>query len=858
MSTAPGPGILRDHDERFRQLFERSADAISLFDPRLGVFVESNDAAARLIGAPDKAALANLELAQVAPVRQPDGQLSAEKAAEMIRLAIERGSHRFEWLARRLDGSDMPTDVVLTLIESGEPPMLLTVSRDISEHKQAERRIQDLNLDLERRVLERTADLVETNHKLQSEIRERLHQERLLQESEARARTLLDNAPEAIVVFDGESGRFESVNKNAVRLFGRTQEELLTMSPTDVSAPVQSGGRPSGELAREKIAEALAGGTPVFPWLHRHSNGRTFPSEVRLVRLPGVDRCLIRASITNDTERHRREQIQSATYRLSEAVHTAEDLDALYARIHRIVGDMMPAKNFYIALREPADDVFSFVYFRDEKDAPPKPARLGEGLTSHVFRSARPLLVNAATPMEHLPGGVARLCEDGTPLVHRELGTTSAVWLGVPLVIRGATVGVMAVQDYENPQAYGDAEKQMLAFVAEQTALAIDRKRAEQAMRESEAKHRALFEATSQGVMLHDEERFLEVNPAALRIMGYSSANEIVGKHPVDTSPPLQPCGERSETLAQQHIRQCMDTGNVRFDWLTLTRDGRQIPLEVILTRIPMGGRQIIQAVINDISERKRLEEELHRALAREKELSQLKTNFVSTVSHEFRTPLGIIMSSAQILADYLDQLEPVERLQHLNSITRNTRQMATLMEEVLLLSRVDSGRMIFEPGPLDLPGLCRRLTDEILSATGRQCPIHLSVTPDCGDVRADERLLRHILTNLLSNAVKYSARCSPIEFTAERRESDLVCRIADRGIGIPDEDREWLFTAFHRGRNVGERQGSGLGLTIVKRCVELHGGRIEVARNSGSGTAVTVWLPVWETLSRSRPHSPS
>jgi PAS domain S-box-containing protein len=346
--------------------------------------------------------------------------------------------------------------------------------------------------------------------------------------------------------------------------------------------------------------------------------------------------------------------------------------------------------------------------------------------------------------------------------------------------------------------------------------------------------------------MLHDEGKFLEVNPATLRIMGYTSPQELIGKHLSDTAPATQPNGESSAVLAQQHIAECMASGSARFDWVSRTAKGDLIPLEVILTRIPMGGRPIIQAVINDISERKQAEAELLRTLAREKELGQLKSNFVSMVSHEFRTPLGVILSSAEILESYFDQLEPEERREQLQSIQKNTRRMAGLMEEVLLLGMVEAGKMDFKPARLDLQGFCVRLIDELRSATDSKCPIRHAFRDVPEEANADERLLRHIFTNLLGNAVKYSAAGNAVEFEIERDGRDAICRISDRGVGIPEVDLDRLFNAFYRGRNVDGTPGTGLGLTIVKRCAELHGGRINVKSKVGEGTCMTVRLPIF------------
>jgi signal transduction histidine kinase len=212
-------------------------------------------------------------------------------------------------------------------------------------------------------------------------------------------------------------------------------------------------------------------------------------------------------------------------------------------------------------------------------------------------------------------------------------------------------------------------------------------------------------------------------------------------------------------------------------------------------------------------------------------------------VSHEFRTPLGIIQSSAEILQYYLDQLEPAERNEHLQSIRKNTRRMALLMEEVLFLGGLDAGKMEFKTAPLELRTFMQRLVDEILSANNRRCPIELSFSEMPAEIQADERLLRHIFTNLLSNAIKYSDAGRVVQFEIGRAGAEFVCVIRDQGIGIPEADREWLFDAFHRGHNVCDRPGTGLGLVIVKRCVDLHGGTIKVESKLGEGTVVTVRL---------------
>lgn len=240
---------------------------------------------------------------------------------------------------------------------------------------------------------------------------------------------------------------------------------------------------------------------------------------------------------------------------------------------------------------------------------------------------------------------------------------------------------------------------------------------------------------------------------------------------------------------------------------------------------------------------------ELERALQREQELNRLKSRFVSIVSHEFRTPLGIIGSSAEILEHYQDKLSPDQRGEHLRVIVENVKRTARMMEDALALSRMDSGGLAFQPAPLAVGGFCARLCDEMRSATDRRNPIVLECQGDVErEAPLDETLLRHILTNLLSNGVKYSPPDEPVHLRVRRENGSVTFDIEDRGIGIPEDDRARLFEAFHRADNVGQIHGTGLGLVIVKRCCDLHGGTITFESEEGRGTTFHVTLPLHAT----------
>lgn len=252
------------------------------------------------------------------------------------------------------------------------------------------------------------------------------------------------------------------------------------------------------------------------------------------------------------------------------------------------------------------------------------------------------------------------------------------------------------------------------------------------------------------------------------------------------------------------------------------------------------------QRVKERTTELEAAQEDLHRALATERELSELKSRFVSIVSHEFRTPLGVTMSAVEVLRHYDEKLSSDKRRELCDDIHAATRNMAALMEHVLLLGRVEAGKLVCKPLPVSLAEVFGKFIEEQLSVTHQKCPIHLELSSGLEGAAADETLLHHIFSNLISNAVKYSPPGGNVTVRVQRSGTDAVCSVIDSGIGIPAEDQAHLFEAFNRASNVGEIPGTGLGLVIVKRCVEFHGGSIRVDSARGTGTTFEVTLPLY------------
>ena len=253
----------------------------------------------------------------------------------------------------------------------------------------------------------------------------------------------------------------------------------------------------------------------------------------------------------------------------------------------------------------------------------------------------------------------------------------------------------------------------------------------------------------------------------------------------------------------------------------------------------------------------------MREALEKEKEMRELKSRFVSMVSHEFRNPLSSISTYTEFLANHSHQLNEAEKSEYINHIQNAVKHLNELFTDVLLIGKADIDKASFNPAPFDLENFCKYLVSEIQFSAGDNHKIiftlqgHCTIPKDTSDLQnsqslstktrlpcLDEKLLRHILTNLLTNAVKYSPQGGTVRFDLICVQGEAIFRIQDEGIGIPEADQENLFNCFHRGTNVGKIPGNGLGLAIVKHNVELHGGEITFASKVGVGTTFIVSLP--------------
>lgn len=677
--------------------------------------------------------------------------------------------------------------------------------------------------------------------------------EAALRASEALKTAILETALDCIVTIDHE-GRVLDFNPAAEKTFGYRRDEAVGREMAELIIPPDLRGRHQVGLARAvKTGQDTIVGQRIEITAMR-KGGELFPVELAITRIGGHTPPIFTGHIRDITERKQAESRRASqlavTRILAEAPTLAgatpqilravcESLQWDLGTIWRVDGDALccvdvwPAGTSRFGEFESATRAAAF--------AP------GVGLPGRIWSTGEPQWVSDVVLDANFPRA---------PLASRA-GFHGA--FGFPIRLGESVLGVIEFFSHEIRQPNEDV-LEMFSAIGGQIGQFIERKRAEDAirvlnadleqrvakatrgLRESQERFSKAFRASPVflSIARMSDGEFVEVNEAFLQSSGYER-EEVIGRTSADLEI-WHNLEDRGSFLLEVQLR-----GFVRHREVVLrSKDGRLDTVLLSAEVIDIDGQPHILAVGLNITARKQAEEDMRRALEQEKELNRLKTNFVALVSHEFRTPLGIIMSAADILKNYFDRLPPERRGVHLQDIHDASRRMAELMDEVLLLARVEAGRMECKPSPIDLREFCQRVVADVQASTPHASPIHFKASNVAGVASVDESLLRHIFTNLLSNAVKYSEPGAAVDFSVERAGGDAVFVVRDKGVGIPEADQSRLFLTFHRGGNVGERPGTGLGLVIVKRCVGLHGGTVDLQSQEGKGTVVTVRLPLF------------
>ena len=652
--------------------------------------------------------------------------------------------------------------------------------------------------------------------------------------SRLESRTLFEKSfhasPALMLIARVGDGELIEVNPAFLRNSGYTREEVIGRSTLELGLWVRRRERDSFLQAMQ-----ATGSVRDFEANFRTKFGavRTLLLNADLVSMDGPPTMLTVA--IDISERRRREQVQEATYRISRAALSDGDLNSFFAEIHLIVSGLMPARNLYFALLSHDRSLLAFPYFVDERTSAPAPRKPGNGLTELVIDSGQPLLTTA----DQL---TVLLRERGS---YKPMGEPAALWLGVPMLINGRAIGVIAVQDYHNGRAYGEEEKRLLMFVAEQAATAVHRRQAEEAVRRAERQYRGIFENALEGLyQTTPEGRFVRANRALAHMCGYDSPEELI--HAVNDIG-HQVYVDRSRRAEFMRLIETQDEVT-DFESEIYRRDGSRIWISESVRVVRNSAGEVVhfEGVAIDVTQQREAAQALQEAKDAADTASRAKSLFLASVSHELRTPLNGILGYTQIMRR--DAMLNEKQREGVRVIHESAEHLLVLINDVLDLSKIEAGRIELHPVDFDLAEFARS-AGQVFAARAREKNLLLETALASGlplFVRGDEARLRQVVFNLLSNAVKFTSQ-GGVVFSVESRPGGLLrFSVSDTGRGIAESDLARIFEPFTQ---VGDRTsiagGTGLGLAISRSLVERMGGTLNVESRPGWGSRFWFDVPL-------------
>lgn len=637
---------------------------------------------------------------------------------------------------------------------------------------------------------------------------------------------LLDSSPDLLAVLHPD-GTAALTNNRFAHVLGYAAAELQDISLDSLHHPSElEEFRARFEEAKARPSEKQSGRCRLIAkdgcWLW-------FDFEIsNHLQTTGIEGLLV--AYRNVTELRRLEAERQVISDVVHALNKTSNLDELLCQIHEALKKVVYAENCFVALHESTTDMFHFAFFVDQFDPPPPPQKIARTCMAYVFRTGRAQLI----PQKEFD----RLAAEGEVEL---VGSASPAWLGVPLKTPTETIGVLVVQHYQNENAYDQRDLEFLDSVGGHIALAIDRRRREEALQKSESMFRLLFSHTPLPTWVFDTEtgKFLEVNDAAIAQYGFTE-EEFKRMTVFD----IRPASDR--TSSDDIWRHPSIGAFHRGQWRHQAKDGRIFKVELVAHELEYAGRRVRLVVAQDISERQQLEEQLRQA-----QKMEAVGRLAGGVAHDFNNLLMVIKGHTELLLGTLHQGDPARR--KIEQIEKSADRATGLTRQLLAFSRMQ----VLQPRSINLNSIVEDMGKLIPRLIGEDVELAIHTSPDLGTIRADASQMEQIIMNLAVNA--RDAMPKGGKFIIETSNADLdgayklvhpvvkpgryvLLAVSDTGIGMDAETQAHIFEPFFTTKEQGK--GTGLGLSTVYGVVKQSGGFIWVYSELGKGATFKIYLP--------------
>jgi len=638
--------------------------------------------------------------------------------------------------------------------------------------------------------------------------------------------TLLDCARELLTILSAD-GIVLHASAGSTRALGLRPDELVGRAFSDFVHPddmkeTRKRLQETADLANEtrKGRCRLRGKAGEWRWFEA-----TFSS---CLKSPSIDGIV--ASFLDVTALHRMESERQVISEVVHALNQTANLDQLLDGIHQALKKVMCADNCFVALHDPNKDTFYFPFFVDQLDMAPPPQKVGRSCTAFVFRTGSGMLI----PQSEFD----RLAEQGEVEL---VGSPSPAWLGVPLKTPRATIGVLVVQHYQNESAYDMRDLEFLDSVGGHIALAIERRRSEEALRKSESVFRLLFSHNPLPTWVMDDEtlQFIQVNEAAVRQYGFAS--EEFGRMTI-----FDIRAEEKLASVEVHPRKDGSAGHHQGVCKHRKKDGKVFEVELISHQFDYAGRRVRLVVAQDISERHILEQQLRQA-----QKMEAVGRLAGGVAHDFNNLLMVIKGHTELLMNAVPAADRMSR--KIMQIDRAADRATALTKQLLAFSRMQ----VLQPRVMNLNGVVDDMGKLLPRLIGEDIDLGIRTAPDLGAIRADASQMEQIIMNLAVNA--RDAMPTGGRLIIETSNADLdrtynsthpivkpgryvLLAVSDTGSGMDAETQAHIFEPFFTTKEPGK--GTGLGLATVYGVVKQSGGFIWVYSEVGKGTSFKIYLP--------------